>query len=394
MLIKEPLTVCIMITPRRILLLIFMLTLIVNGAYKYIGKGIYHDYSQWDLRSHTAATQWALSGSPAPAAGAPQTYLPPYLPVAFPLLDLAGRFDWAIVKIAWLLLLGGFLALLFGTLLEELHQAAPLSARRAWLMSGAFWLFPATFLGLAAGQMSLAVIFLLFCFWQIRNRYPLLAAFCLALGSLKLSLALPFFLFLLLTAQYRLFFLSTGLTILLNGLVSLLYLGPAGHLAHLFEATILLASLGVNNPALMGESGRIDLAPLAALFGIHGWGWALLATGIVLGGLIWLFRRREMDPRLLLFNLNLLIFLVLYHRAYDLVLLLWLGLPLLWRRLPELKAAEIFFLLPLVLPLQWLFNTGMNYFQVAAPLWHLIGSSSAIALLTLAVCANRLRQNS
>ena len=380
-----------MIISRRIVLLLFLLTLIVSGAYKYLEKGVYHDYTQWDLRSHIAGLQWVLSGSPAPATGDPQIYLPPYLPVVFPLLDLAGRFHWESVKIVWLLLLGGFLLIFFSTTLKEMHQAAPLSDHRAGLMAVVLWLFPATFLGLAAGQMSLAVTFLLFCFWQLRNRFPLLAALCLALGSLKLSLALPFFLFLLLTVQYRLFFLSAGLTILLNGLVSLLYLGPAGHLAHLFNATVRLASLGVNNPALMGESGRIDLAPLAAVFGIQGWSWTILAAGIVLGGLGWLFRRRDMDSRLLLFNLNLLIFLVLYHRAYDLALLLWLGLPLIWQNLPELKTADIFLLFPLVLPLQRLFHTGMTFVPAAAPLWHLTGCSSAIALLTLAVCANRNR---
>lgn len=379
-----------MLQLKKLLLILFFVAAGVNGVYKYLDKGVLSAHSQWDLRSHIIAFNWEMNDRPETEAGHPQVYLPPYTPVAFPILDAFGELDWPVAKLLWLITVSLGLMWCFVQSIAAANQDKREFEKKMLLLLASFtWLFPATFIALAAGQMSLLVSILLTAFFTQQNQRPALAIFCLAVSTAKLTLAAPFFLVLFYQGKYRMLIAAAGLAILLNFIISFFYLGPIGHLEHMWNAAAGLEALGVNSYLKMGASGRIDLAPLAATFDIYGWLLMALLTVIAIGGFWTIYRTKEhSDGQILLLNLNLLFFALMYHRQYDLVIILILALPIVWKNREYLKIWHLAGLLPLVLPLQSIYSHGVQYFPEIAILWNIVGSATIISLVTLAAIIN------
>ncbi len=375
----------------NILAILFFSILIINGIYKYTEKGIYNSYSQWDLKTHIESFQWMMEGRPQLAPDQPQLFWPPYLPLAFPIFDCFTQFDWQVLRVAWLIVLCICIGLMILYVLGEMAKTDNLfSWKQAIPLTTVLLLFKGTFLSLAAGQISLFVIFMIFLFLYFQDRNPAVAVFALAVSTIKISLSLPFFAYLLLKRDYGFLGWSLFAAAAINLLVTFFYLGPLEHLNQLMISLRELEPLGVNSYLNMGASGRVDLAPFLALLRIRGHFLALALTILFIAGLIWIYRHlREMDDRLLLVNLVLLFFVMLYHRAYDLVLIVWLALPLIWMVRHQITFGYILLMLPLALPIQWIFRTGIETYPSLAFFWHFIGTSTAISIFALGFLLNR-----
>ncbi|MEL6820258.1 MAG: glycosyltransferase family 87 protein, partial [Calditrichota bacterium] len=248
-------------------------------------------------------------------------------------------------------------------------------------------LFKGSWLALAAGQMSLPVIFLLIWFYANYQKNEWLSLFALAIATLKPTLAAPFFLYLLLRGEFAKTFTTGGIAFFIHLAATLIFpAGPVGYLDQLVKSLSGFEIIHVNSYLLMGTSGRIDLAPLAAVFGVQGVGLIILLSAVAIGGLYWLYRNRhKLDDLTSLLLLNILFFLLTYHRAYDLVLLLILGVPVLWRYSKEFSHVHLLALLPLAMPLQFLLQTGLEHLPQLTILWHLFACSVPVTLAAVAV---------
>lgn len=375
----------------RIAFLIFFALLIGNGLYKYLLKGVIGDYSQWDLYSHTSAFSLLMQGVPLYTETSSIPYLPPFTPLTFPVLEFFASFSREVSQWIWLLVTSLSYLYIFSTITttNSGKGSTRLTLPEQLILILIFWLFPGTYLGFAAGQISMLVIICLMLFWINESSRPYLAAFFLALSTIKLTLVIPFFIYLLYKNRIQIFIIAAVIAIGLNTLISFFYLGFDGHINQMWQATIALEPLGVNSYLHMGASGRVDLAPFLAIFNIQGFAWIAIATLILSVGLGYLYQKRhEMPGELLLLNLNLLFFTILYHRAYDLTLLLLIALPLIWKQrfyLSNLFWAGLIFT---VLPLQLIFQSGMAYFPRLSIFWHLIGTSTIVAIFTIAFFLN------
>ncbi len=379
-------------TAARIAFLVFFTLLIGNGLYKYLVKGVIGDYSQWDLHSHTSAFSLLMQGVPLYTEASSIPYLPPFTPLTFPLLDFFASFSREVTQWIWLLVTSISYLYIFSNIITTISdkENIRLTLPEQLILVLSFWLFPGTYLGFAAGQISMLVIICLMLFWINESRHPYLAAFFLALSTIKLTLAVPFFIYLLYKNCIRTFIIASVIAISLNTLISFFYLGFGGHINQMWQATIALEPLGVNSYLQMGASGRVDLAPFLAIFNIQGVAWIVIATLIFTTGMAYLYRKRhEMPSEILLLNLNLLFFTILYHRAYDLTLLLLIAIPLIWKQ--RLYLGNLFWagLIFSILPLQLIFQSGMTYFPKLSILWHLIGASTIVAIVTIAFFLNK-----
>jgi hypothetical protein len=353
------------------------------GAFRYLDKGIYHSSSQWDLRSSVSALATRLTGNPDPTGeGFAPSFLPPYLPIAYPLLDGLGHFPWPAVKVAWLMFMClGLMAATVLTLREILreHENLPQQHRRLLVLS--IVLFKGTYLALATGQLSLLIIFLLLGFVYVKESEPWLAFFCLAIATMKIHLALPFYMYLLLKSDFRFFARSAAAALALNLVVSVFYLGPMEHARQFIWSLNHFAPEGTNDMTLAGGSGRIDLAPLAVIFGLSGQGLIFAQVVVLGGGLAFLFlSRRCMSDRMLLFNCNLICCMAYYHRDYDLVLLLLLGLPFIYSRRNEFSCLNFLLLLPIVLPIQRMNEWGTQALPSMGFIFNFLGSAMVVSL--------------
>lgn len=384
-----------MIKTRTVLFSLFFLLVVSSGVYRYVVSGVYNEYSQWDLRSHTAAIYRTLGISPDPYDSAFQqrAYLPPYLPIAYPLFHFLGRLNWRFAKTFWLFLS----ILLVGMMLFIVFRQIRANGKRIpkyWqvMLAVLIFLFGGTFLGLAAGQLSIPVIFLLMVSVCSEEKNEILAGLCLALATLKPNLALPFFVYFLQAAKYRIFVIGFFSAIIINAVVSFFYLGPAGHFVQLFESLLQFESAGSNSYLLLGGSGRVDLAPFLAVWGIKGLGLWILLGIILLGGLVLLYRyRRGMPATLLLLNVNSLFFIVTYHRGYDLLLLILLALPLIWGFRQYIQSWLIIAVMPLALPVQKIYFYGIRHLPAAELFFNLVGTSVVISVIIITIYLNRFQ---
>lgn len=379
-------------TTVRIAFLIFLALLIGNGLYKYLIKGVIGDYSQWDLYSHTSAFSLLMQGFPLYTETSSLPYLPPFMPLTFPLLDFFASFSRGVTQWIWLIATGSSYLFIFSNVITTISQKneSRLSWREQFGLVLIFWLFPGTYLGFAAGQISMIVIICLMFFWMNESKRPFLAAFFLALSTMKLTLAAPFFIYLLFRNRVRTLIIAILIAISLNILASFFYLGFSGHVDQMWQSAAALEPLGVNSYLHMGASGRVDLAPFLAIFSIQGFIWIIVAVLIFTAGLFYLYRQRNMMPdALLLLDLNLIFFIVLYHRAYDLTLLLLLALPLIWKMRCHLGNSFWAALIFTVLPLQLIFQFGMANFPELSILWHLIGASTIVAIISTGIFLNK-----
>ncbi len=368
---------------RKVAAALFLSAGFLIGAFRYLDKGIYHSYSQWDLRSSVSAVATRLTGNPDPMGeGFAPSFLPPYLPVAYPLLDMIGRFPWPAVKVAWLILICLGLMVAMALTLREIsreHENLPQQHRLLLMLS--IVLFKGTYLALATGQLSLLIIFLLLGFVYAKESKPWLAVFCLAMATMKIHLALPFYIYLLLKSDFRFFARSAATALALNLVVSVFYLGPVEHARQFIWSLTHFAPEGTNDMTLAGGSGRIDLAPLAVIFGLSGQVLIITQVVVLCGGLAFLFlSRHRLSERMLLFNCNLICFMAYYHRDYDLVLLLLLGLPLIYPRRHEFSCLNFLLLLPIVLPIQRINEWGTQALPAMGFIFNLLGSSMVVSL--------------
>jgi len=381
---------------RRFLIYLLFAVGIGVGFYKYGFQRIYHSYSQWDLKTHTAAIQRVIGDqsqfSPDFVQGA---YLPPFLPIGYPLFHFLGNIDWRIAKLVWVALSSILIILMVYLVSNQINELDVNFTRNHFgIILLLVFLFKGTFLALAAGQISVLVIFLLILFVHFQNRSEILAALLLALASLKPNLAVPFFLYLLVKQNYRLFFFSAAATFLLNLGLSFAYLGPAGHFHQLWESLQQFGSVSQNSYLLKAQSGRVDLAPFLAVFGIQGIAMHILRSFIFLAALIIVIAyRKRMGDRLLLINCIALFYTIFYYRDYDTLLLLLAALPLIWQYRHKYQWWHILLLFPAVLPIQRIYETGANVFPAGQIVLNLIGTSMIATVGAMAIFLNNFSRD-
>lgn len=339
------------------------------------------------------------SDTPSPACRS----LPPYLPLAFPFFLGISTLDSSTLELGWLLLVGGaFLAVFAKEASAWAGRIAPDSAASAravyFVVLSSLVAFKGTSLGMLAGQPSLLVALPLYAFAMIETgvhpptgKSPftpsrLVAASCLAVAASKPNIALPFFVYLLMRRDFPMLALASAATITIQAGASFLWLGPGGSVSLLLHGAELVASLPANAAVSMGASGRVDLEPLLAVFGLgdptrHG---ALAVFGAVgLAGLARLAPR--LDPRVLLFGVNSVFVALLYHRDYDLVLLALLAQSFLRDHHGRFGLLACAATLPAVLPLQWIHALGMDTLPQLAFAWNFLGTSMVLGVLGIAV---------
>jgi hypothetical protein len=380
---------------RRFFIYLFFVIGIGVGLYKYGVQRIYHPYSQWDLKTHIAAVQRDIGDKPGFDADFVQrAYLPPFLPIGYPLFHLLGNIDWRITKFAWLALSSVLIILMVYLTSRQIKEFdTNFNRNHLGLMLLLVFFFKGTFLGLAAGQISVLVIFFLVLSVHFQNRNEILAMLLLALASFKPNLAAPFFLYLLVKQNYRLFLLSTAATLLLNIGITFAYLGPTGHLNLLWDSLQKFGTVGQNSYLLMGQSGRVDLAPFLAVFGIEGVDLHIIQGLIFLLGLIVIIvYRKRMGNRLLQMNCIALFYTIFYYRDYDVLLLLLIALPLIWLHRHKFQWWHILLFFPAVLPIQRIYETGVNVFPAGEIIFDLIGTSMIVSVGSLAILLNNFRQ--
>jgi hypothetical protein len=376
---------------RQILGCLFFAIGIAHGVYQYAGKGIYHANSQWDLWNYITSVNKPIPL--ATEANQDRLFNPyvPCLPTMLLLSNWLGRFNWHVVRAVWLLGLCLCLGILIYWKVREIARHDQfLQARQKWFLVFAVILYKGTYLALASGNPALLVTFLLIVFDYEKEQKPWLAILCLALAATKIHLALPFYIYLLIKGDYRHFVLTVTVAAAINLLASLLYFNSWEQMKFLFEALIQFEQQPSNDPAFMARTGRVDLAPFAAVFGITGVFLKALLTSIGVGGLLLIYvYRNRMDDRVLLFNVNLVFFVALYHRDYDLVLLLILALPFIWAWRNEFTWLHILALFPVVLPIQRMHEMGIKLFPPGEFIFNLIGASMVISIGVIGLVVNR-----
>ena len=375
--------------------LVLLLTLnLVGGLLRYSNLDPFGSGRLWDLTGvvHVVAAcnpESFLSDTPSPACRS----LPPYLPLAFPLFLGIAALAPSSVEIAWLLLMGGALLAVFA-------KEARAWARSVDSASGAVFVlvvvslvaFKGTSLGMLAGQPSLLVTVLLSAFASLESRAGpaaaglttkhVAAATCLALAATKPNIALPFFVYLLLRRDFTLLGLAAAMTIVVQFLASFAWLGPAGSLHLLAQGAEAVADHPRNVAEIMGASGRVDLEPLLAVFGLGDVLRRALLAALGLGATAGLARSAaRLDPRVLLFEVNVVFVALLYHRDYDLVLLVLLAQPLLREHRARFGLLACLAALPAALPLQWAHTFGMKTLPSFAFAWDLLGCSMVLGLI-------------
>ncbi|MGH1363423.1 MAG: glycosyltransferase family 87 protein [Calditrichia bacterium] len=377
------------ISARYVLILLVGISAFAGG-YRYGAKGLWTDSSQWDLSSHVRAVHLLLSDNQEKPSLKPP-FVPPYLPLAFPVLAGLGALSWDIARLLWL----SMSLLMLGWLIHSTLRKLPsdLSVFLAVCVILSILLFKGSWLALAAGQMSLPVIFLLLWFFDNHRDKTWLPLIALGAATLKLTLAVPFFLFLLLRREIWQTVTAGFIALLLHFSSTFIFsAGPIGYWKQLWISVSSFESTGVNSYLLMGTSGRMDLAPLAAVFGVEGIGLLILLGAVAVVGLTLLYRySNQLDDLTLLLLTNSLFFLLTYHRAYDLVLLVVLAIPVFWKHKVHLSPLFLLALLPFALPLQFILNTGLESSPQLCFIWHLIACSTPISMVCSSIWL--LREN-
>lgn len=375
--------------------LVLLLTLnLVGGLFRYSNLDPFGSGRLWDLTGvvHVVAAcdpESFLSNTPSPACRS----LPPYLPLAFPLFLAFAELTPSSVEVAWLLLMGGALLAVFA-------KEARAWARSVDSASGAVFVlvvislvaFKGTSLGMLAGQPSLLVTVLLYAFASLESRAGpaaagltkkhMAAATCLALAATKPNIALPFFVYLLLRRDFTLLGLAAAMTIVVQFLASFAWLGPAGSLRLLTQGAETVANHPRNVAEIMGASGRVDLEPLLAVFGLGDVLRRAVLAALGLVATVGLARlAARLDPRVLLFEVNVVFIALLYHRDYDLLLLVLLAQPPLREHRGKFGLLACLATLPAALPLQWAHTFGMKTLPSLAFAWNLLGCSMVLGVI-------------
>ena len=134
----------------------------------------------------------------------------------------------------------------------------------------------------------------------------------------------------------------------------------------------------------MGASGRTDLAPFLATLGFSLQTIFHIKILLLFSGLVYLYiYRNHFEKKTLMLNINIIFFLCFYHRDYDVILLLIMSIPLLWIRVSQLQTRHILALFPLALPIQGLFFRGISLYPNFAFIWHFIGTSFIISIISI-----------
>lgn len=386
--------------------LVFLLTLnLVGGLVRYSNLDPFGSGRLWDLTGvvHVVAAcnpESFLSDTPSPACRS----LPPYLPLAFPLFLGIAALAPSSVEVAWLLLMGGALLAVFAREAMAWAGSVPRDSRGCGLASqrASFTVFAlvvvslvafkGTSLGMLAGQPSLPVTMLLYAFASLESRAGsaaaglttkhLAAATCLALAATKPNIALPFFVYLLLRRDLTLLGLAAAATIVVQFAASFAWLGPVGSLHLLVQGAEAVGNHPRNVAEIMGASGRVDLEPLLAVFGLGDGSRRAVLAALGLGAAAGLARfAARLDPRVLLFEINVVFVALLYHRDYDLLLLVLLAQPLLREHHAKFGLLACLAALPAALPLQWAHTLGMNAFPRLAFAWNFLGCSMVLGVI-------------
>jgi hypothetical protein len=363
--------------------------LCLTGIYRYTNKDFYRPFdgmsdsmTQWDLGAHMTCVNRAIQldrlipAQEMRADSTAYTYFPPYPPLGFLLFHILARLPWSLVQGAWLL---GSILLLFVVARWQVRDMPPAAAAVGMAV---VFLFKGTVLGLAGGQNALVATALAMAFvhFASRNRYHL-AGLCLAAATIKITIWAPFLLYPLLSRQYRLFGIALLWSAGVNGVISLFYLGPIGHLRQMYECTSMVGQIWENTPAARGASGRVDLMPLLASAGL-GQAWiAVVQPALLVAGATLLFCcARRYGNALVLLGINVLAALTMYHRDYDLTVVLLIAIPFLWQHRERFRAWHVLLLIPLIAPVTAIQRLGMVHLPSLALWWDLAGSSTALAV--------------
>ncbi|HYC55903.1 MAG TPA: glycosyltransferase family 87 protein [Candidatus Binatia bacterium] len=386
----------ILLALRRLAIGVLLAVNLAGGIYRYA-----HPYETgenhvvWDLKGGVRITRacdpMLLGATPPPHECRAAV---PYLPGGFVFFRWLGVLPWDLVAAAWLAISLPVTFLLYRrTILHLARGPDPASPRARAVILGSLVAFKGTSLALYSGNFSLIATWLLgyaAIHELLRRRgWEWHVALCLALAATKPSLAAPFFLYLLLAGDLRAFGLACAATIAIHVPASFAYLGPLRHLEILTMGLNTVETYHLNASALLGASGRVDLRPLLESLGLASRAVAAVLASLfaaATGALVW-YRRRTGD-RLLLLNCNLLFFAPMYHRDYDIPLLMLIAMPLLWKHRRRFGMAMALVALPAVLPLQFLYAAGMQRAPDLTMLWNAVGTSMIISVLGIGAWLN------
>jgi hypothetical protein len=174
--------------------------------------------------------------------------------------------------------------------------------------------------------------------------------------------------------------ISGAWVVIVNTLLSLLYLGPIEHLHQMIESIKMLGEIYVNTPEAMGASGRVDLTPLLATFGLRNPAITLIQLLLLLQGCALLFlSSKKINRNITVILINVLVALTIYHRDYDLIIILILVIPILYKHWQKLRPWYFLIFLPSIIPITAMYQFGNAKWPSLIFLWNLIGSSMCIA---------------
>ncbi|HYB98966.1 MAG TPA: glycosyltransferase family 87 protein [Candidatus Limnocylindrales bacterium] len=366
------------------------------GLYRYAHPYLTgQDHLLWDLlggiRIARACDPAIVAASAMPA----QCEAPvPYLAGAFVFFRWLDALPWAAVMAMWFALAVPATLWICHRTAERLRRGLdPPSARAVLVATASLLAFKGTTLGLYAGNVSLATTWLLgaFCLIELvrRRGWEWPAALLLAVAASKPNMAAPFFLYLLLAGDWRALVLSLAATALLHVPATFAYFGPLRHLEILFTGLVTVETYPLNATSLLGASGRVDLRPFLQSLGLPQTAALAAAAALVLGAGAAVVRyRRRFGDRLLLLNANLLFFAAMYHRDYDVLLLLLIALPLIWKHRRRFGLLACMLALPAALPLQFLHAYGMQHLPQHEPVWNMLGTSMIVSILGIGAWLN------
>jgi hypothetical protein len=394
---------------RRFFLVLLLVANLVLGVARWVQAPRLNGEDLWDLRclvTETDRCRVTPQSTEDLAAACPN--LPPFLPLAFPLARSLARVPWPVIDIAWYAGVGLLLLLAFSreaTLWARDRRVTPAGSELHGfaLVAASLVMFKGTSLGYFAGQPSVACGLLLYAFAAMDPDLALsdpaapepserriaeyaVAVLCLALGAIKPNAAPAFFVFLLLRRRWAMLATACAMVVALNLPASLEWPGPASAVGLLLRAPAQIGSWENNLASHLGGSGRVDLEPLLATLGLTPLAGEIALLAIAAGGLVFLWRAAgRVSARRLLVATTALFLALIYHRDYDVILLLLLVLPLL--REDERRGGWIPLLIavPLVLPLQALHELGSRALPSLDAVWNLVGCSTPLALVALTV---------
>ena len=231
--------------------------------------------------------------------------------------------------------------------------------------------------------------------WAFSQKKEALAGVCLAIAAFKVSLVIPFVLWVVFQKEWKVLFWSSAvgaglwlLGIFLSNDVMILHKVWLENMSRLSD--LVFDQTQERYPIYFTMTQITELGTLMEYFrqGASAWrGWVYLVIWIVL--ILWLwfrFSKKKLDELSLLVILCLVLFLTTYHQFYDLLILLLIyPLGLMKTRVTQIGLFLI--CLPLFLPV----NGFLNRMELPQSLWIFYFTTPLVVLILSVFLAQRCK---